>query len=113
MIPNERQRIAALMRRDFMPFLIKSFETLEPGKSPLRPSWYLMAICYALVTLWLAQSDRLSIFLPPRHLKSITTAVAFSAWLLGQDPTLKIMIASYSDDLSRKHARMTKTIMES
>jgi hypothetical protein len=34
---------------------------------------------------------RLIITLPPRHLKSITTSVAFPAFVLGNDPSKKII----------------------
>lgn len=107
------QVLHARMRRDFFVFLMKVFETLHPGKPPLQRAWYLMAICHALVGVWKGSDSRLAILVPPRHLKSITASVAFVAWLLGQGPTLKIMVASYSEDLARDHSRLTKTVMES
>lgn len=104
--------LAALMRQNFFAFLMKCFETLNGGKL-LRESWYLLAMCHELVKVWRAPTDYLAILVPPRHLKSITASVAYTAWLLGQDPTMKIMVASYSEDLSRRHAAMVKTIMQS
>jgi predicted phage terminase large subunit-like protein len=103
----------AIMRSHFFFFLMKVFETLHPGKPPLSSAWYLLAICHALVQVFLGCSRRLVILVPPRHLKSITATVAFVAWSLGKDPTLKIMVACYSDDLSRKHADQTRIILES
>ena len=55
---------------------------------------------------------RLLITVPPRHLKSICTAVALPAWLLGRDPACKIMVASYGADLASKHAGDCRAIME-
>ena len=54
---------------------------------------------------------RLIITLPPRSLKSICASVAFPAWALGHDPTLKIICASYAQDLAGKHARDSRTLM--
>jgi predicted phage terminase large subunit-like protein len=105
--------LAAARRTHFHLFLMKVFETLHPGEPPLGLSWYIEAICHALEGVKTGRNKRLLIMLPPRNLKSITTAVAFSAWLLGQDPTLKIMVASYSQDLARLHSNQTRTIMES
>ena len=51
------------------------------------------------------QLRRLIITLPPRNLKSICASVAFPAFALGHDPTLRIVCASYAQDLAAKHAR--------
>ena len=51
--------------------------------------------------------------LPPRNLKSICASVAFPAWALGHDPTLRIICASYSSELAAKHARDCRAVMES
>jgi predicted phage terminase large subunit-like protein len=47
------------------------------------------------------------------NLKSITASVAYPAFLLGQDPTKKIICVSYSGDLAAKHAADFRTVMES
>jgi predicted phage terminase large subunit-like protein len=46
-------------------------------------------------------------------MKSITVSVAFTAWILGHDPTKRILCASYTADLARKHAIDTRHVMES
>jgi predicted phage terminase large subunit-like protein len=50
---------------------------------------------------------------PPRHLKSITTSVAYVAYLLGHDPGCKVIVASYGLDLGRKHAADCRRVMAS
>ena len=105
--------VSALRRSDLSLFLMKVFETLHPGEPPLRDAWYLQAICHALTCAALGEDRRLVITVPPRHLKSIAAAVALVAWLLGKNPALKIMVASYSQELARLHASMTRRIMES
>jgi hypothetical protein len=34
----------------------------------------------------------------------VIASVAWPAWLLGHDPSLKILVATYSEDLARQHA---------
>jgi predicted phage terminase large subunit-like protein len=46
----------------------------------------------------------LIINLPPRSLKSIMASVAFPAFVLGHDPTRRIIVPSYSGELAAKHA---------
>lgn len=100
-------------RRHFPAFLMKCFETLHPGAPPLEMAWYLLATSHALMEVHLGRKQRLVITMPPRHLKSIAASVAFVAWVLGQDPKARIMVASYSQDLARQHSNQTRVIMES
>lgn len=105
--------LSAARRRNFQLFLMKAFETLHPGEPPLSRAWYLQAICHALVEVHEGKETRLVVTVPPRHLKSVTASVAFVAWVLGQNPATKIMVATYSHDLARQHSSQTRTIMES
>ena len=56
---------------------------------------------------------RLIINLPPRQLKSFIVSVALPAFILGMDPSAKIICISYSDDLAKALARDFKRIIES
>ena len=104
--------VSAARRTHFPLFLMKVFETLHPGEPPLKLPWYLYSMCHALTEVRAGSKRRLVITVPPRHLKSITASVAFVAWLLGHDPSLKIMVASYSQDLARLHSNLTRNVME-
>ena len=57
------------------------------------------------------EETRLIINEPPRSLKSHCTSVAFVAFMLGHDPSSKIICVSYSQELSNKHAMDCRTIM--
>lgn len=105
--------LAAARRQDFSLFVMKVFETLHPGEPPLELGWYIRAMCHALRDVREGPGSRLVITVPPRHLKSVTAAVAYVAWLLGHDPAMKIMVASYSQDLAREHSTLTRRVMES
>lgn len=50
--------------------------------------------------------------MPPRSLKSICTSVAFPAWILGKDPSKRIITTSYSDELASKLARDCRAVMD-
>lgn len=108
-----KEFLAAGRRQHFHLFLMKVFETLHPGDPPLVMAWYVRAMCHALEEVHRGKSKRLVVTVPPRHLKSITASVAYVAWLLGKDPSFKIMVASYSQDLARQHSNDTRRIMES
>jgi len=43
---------------------------------------------------------RTSLMQPPRSLKSITISVAYVAWRLGHDPSLRVVVVSYSAELA-------------
>lgn len=104
---------AVLYRRSLFYWVREVYRQLHPNAPPLQDSWYLRAMCFALEQTYAKQCTRLVINIPPRYLKSITTAVAFSSWLLGQDPTLKILVGTYNEDLARLHDRQVRQIMES
>lgn len=112
MSPLELRALAAARRQRLSLFLVKAFETLHPGEPPLQCAWYIKAMCHALEQVERGDERRLVVTVPPRHLKSVTASVAFVSWALGRDPTLKIMVASYSQDLSRLHASQCRTLIE-
>ena len=56
------------------------------------------------------RARRLIVNIPPRHLKSLAASIALPAWLLGHDPTLAIVNATYAQDLSDAFARDCRAI---
>lgn len=105
--------VSAARRTHLELFLMKVFETLHPGEPPLKRDWYISAMCHALTRVHRGETMRQIITVPPRHLKSIASAVAFTAWALGHDPRVDIIVAYYGLDLARLHTTMTRRIMES
>ncbi len=102
----------ALLRQDFPSFLRKCFASVNPGEVFL-PNWHLEAIAWHLEQVRRGAIRRLRIEVPPRSLKSVAASVAFPAFLLGHDPTRKIITASYSADLAAKHAADCRAVMRS
>ena len=102
----------AILRNEFEAFLERCLKTLNPG-APFLPNWHIRAIAYQLDRVRRGEVNRLIINMPPRHLKSITVSVAFPAFVLGHDPRQRIFSISYGSELSLKHARDFRSIVES
>lgn len=110
---SDRHRLLrALLRQNLAAFAQKTFHALEPG-TPYCHSWHLDHLAWQLGRVARGEVRRLIINVPPRSMKSITVSVAFTAWILGRDPTKRILCASYAADLARKHAIDTRHVMES
>ena len=58
----------------------------------------------------LREVTRLIINIPPRHLKSLIASVAAPAFLLGQDPTARILAVSYAQDLAFSLAQQCRML---
>jgi hypothetical protein len=102
----------SILRTDVTAFVRKAFGTVSPGDG-FSPNWHVEAICHQMSKVITGETKRLIITIPPRHLKSICTSVALPAFVLGQDPTRRIICVSYSQELAVKHANDCRTIMNS
>ena len=111
--PTTENTIDTLSRQLLLAFLIRVFRTLHPAGPRLAMNWHIKAMCRLLERVDAGEFLRLIMEVPPRHLKSIATSVAFTAWLLGRNPGLKIIVASYSSELAEKHARDFRMIVNS
>jgi predicted phage terminase large subunit-like protein len=109
---HDQQLVRAILREDLYCFIQAAFPTVSPGAS-FAPNWHIEAIAYALTRVLNGEIKRLIITVPPRSLKSICTSVAFPAFVLGHDPTRRIICVSYAEGLARKHANDCRTIMRS
>jgi predicted phage terminase large subunit-like protein len=109
---SDRCLLEALLRNDLTAFTQRCFQTVVPGQRFLS-NWHIEAITHQLERCRRGEVRRLIVTLPPRNLKSICASVAFPAFALGHDPTLRIVCASYSQDLTAKHARDCRAVLES
>src|SRR5271166_5270440 len=101
-----------VLRNDFASFIERSFYELNP-QANFVPGLYIELLAATLEKCRTGETNRLIINLPPRTLKSHAATVAFSAWLLGHEPTSQIICASYGQDLADKHARDCRTLVGS
>jgi hypothetical protein len=102
-LPSDARTLEALLRSDFRAFVHKAFTTLCPGQNYVN-TWHLEAIAWQLERVRRGEIRRLIINMPPRSLKSIMASVAFPAFVLGHNPSRRIICVSYSGDLARKHS---------
>jgi hypothetical protein len=100
---TERMLFDSVLRSDLNSFIQKAFTTVSPGDG-FSANWHIEAMAHELTMMMRGENRRLIITIPPRHLKSICTSVAFPAFLLGHDPTRRIICVSYSQELAVKHA---------
>jgi hypothetical protein len=108
---TQQELLRVFLRNDFYAFVQKVFETVVPGVAFSR-NWSTEAVAHALNRVVRGETTRLIINIPPRNLKSICASVALPAYLLGHDPTRKIIAVSYSDDLAAKFANDCRAVMQ-
>jgi predicted phage terminase large subunit-like protein len=92
-------------------FTQRAFATVDPGTEYLH-NWHIDCISEYLTACTNRDIKRLIINIPPRSLKSISVTVAWPAWLLGLNPSERILAASYSQKLSLKHSQDTRHIIQ-
>ena len=121
----DRHAADALYRVSFGAFACAAYAALYPYR-PLVPNWHIKCICHHLQEMsrqlevkrsiaieTRAVSNNLVINLPPRSLKSFLISVAWVAWMLGRNPNLQVICASYSEDLAHKFSRDCRALIES
>src|SRR6266851_6835084 len=104
--------IHAILREDLYAFMQAVFPIVSSGDELLH-NWHIEAMTYALIKVMRGETTRLIITVPPRSLKSICASVALPAFVLGHDPTRRIICVSYSEALARKHANDCRALMRS
>ncbi len=109
---QDQSIIKLILKRDFSCFIHKVFCTINPGAEYI-PSLHIDLIAEHLRAVEQGEIKRLIINMPPRALKSVSVSVSWPAWLLGHDPRMRIMVASYSQILSNKLSMDTRFIINS
>jgi hypothetical protein len=107
LLSSEAKRKLAdeITRQDLGAFLRRTFETVASGE-PFLPNWHHDAMIDLLERVRQGMVKRAIILLPPRHLKSLLISVAWPAFILGHDPTTKIIAVM---DQSRPFRRRCAT----
>lgn len=102
----------AVLRNDLHSYSQRCFHELVPG-ADFEPNFHHEVIASYLQKTRRRQITRLMTNVPPRHLKSHMVSVAFPTFVLGHDPSARIMCVSYGQDLADKFSRDRLTIMRS
>ena len=105
--PSEYQM---LLRNDLSGFIQRSFLELNPSTAYLH-NWHIDLMAAKLEQCRRGQIKRLIINIPPRQMKSICASVAFVAWILGHDPSKRVIAVSYGQALSNALALQCRNVM--
>jgi predicted phage terminase large subunit-like protein len=115
---NQQQILRQLDKLDaedsLLDFIAGGWHVLEPGRE-FVPNWHIEAICDHLTAVTKGEIVRLLINVPPGCMKSLTTDVFWPAWEWGpQDmPSTRYVSSSYSQDLTIRDNRRTRTLISS
>lgn len=111
-VAEERLIYSLLCRQDFHFFFRESFNIVNPGVE-LMINWHVDLICRYLQAIEEGTIKRLIINIPPRSLKSTIVSISWPAWILGRNPSKRIICASYSQQLSSKLSLDTRHLIQS
>lgn len=109
---SPRRIFELALANDFYSFFRQAFGELHPNLQ-FDEAWHAEVICREVVRFLDGEAERdLVVNAPPRSLKSEIISVALTAYLLGKDPSLRILCVSYSAQVAEAFARDTKVVME-
>ena len=109
---TEQEVLDAFAVEDLRLFVELAFRIIEPGKA-LTPSWHIDHLTWLLEQVTEGRTRRLIINVPPRSLKSILISVIYVAFLMGNDPSLRIIVSSHNLELARKLASDFRRLTDS
>lgn len=101
-----------LSEKSFIHFFRAAWPILEPN-APLLNNWHQECIAEYLQATLTGDIKRLIINVPPRYSKSLMVTVMFPAWCWINNPSLRFINASYSEDLATKHNVDRRLLMRS
>jgi len=104
--------IDSAIRNSLLAFAMKAYAQLHPGRQLIAHP-YLRLIALNLEKVAQGETKRLCVSLPPRHGKSFMASISFAAWLLAQNPSTKILLVSYGQELAERIAYDIRRILQS
>ena len=107
---NDTQIKDAIVRSSpsfFVEWLLPKIENLNDYVA----NWHVHAMSEKLVRLYHGNIKRLIVNAPPRSLKTSTCTSFFIPWLLGKDPSLQIMLVTYSDEFAEQLGSQIRSVM--
>jgi predicted phage terminase large subunit-like protein len=103
--------LKVLPHNNLLAFSVKAFTAMNSNDMP--NDRYLELLADRLARVAVRKTKRLIVNLPPRHFKTWIGSVCLSAWILGRDPSAKILIVTYGQELADRIAHGIRTIMRS
>jgi len=103
---------AALISVDQQAFTEECFLQVSPN-TEYKSNWHIDCVCEHLRAVERGEIQNLIINMPPRSLKSVAVSIAWPAWLLGQNPSEQIIVASFARNIGIELSRKTLKFMQS
>jgi hypothetical protein len=100
-----------LQRERLYPFALRAMQELV-GVEKCYHNYHLEVISHWLELCAAGEKKRLIVNMPPRHLKTTLCNVIFPAWLMGRDPSQKIISASYSQEIANDPSRKFRELVQ-
>ena len=94
--PSSKTFLTKALKLDLHSFIHRAFQIVSPHDQ-FHDGKYIEALAHSLSLCVSGKTNRLLITMPPRYLKSISTTVAFPAFLLGHNPKARIICLSNAD----------------
>jgi predicted phage terminase large subunit-like protein len=101
-----------LIQTEFLAFAMKALATLNKSRS-LGHDKYLQLLARELTRVGTGETKRLVVSMPPRHYKTFMGSICLPAWILAHNPSAKIVILTYGQDLADKNAYAIRSILRS
>jgi phage terminase large subunit-like protein len=101
----------SLLHDDLKAFSRKILLQLHGDRFEDEP--YIGCVCDRLMQLERGALRRLIVNLPPRHLKTMLCSRIFTAWMLGRNPSLRVMIVTCNEGLAREIAAGVRQLIRS
>lgn len=99
-------QFAALANSDY------SFYVEYTHNGRWKPARHNLLVCDSLQKVESGEIDRLMIFMPPRHGKSMTATETFPSYFIGKNPERRVIVTSYADTLAQKFGNANKKKIE-
>jgi len=93
-------------------FVKHAWHVIEPN-TPYSDNWHIHAVCEHLEAVSAGEIMNLLVNVPPGTSKSIVVSAMWSAWEWITDQSLRVLGASYGEDLAVRDARKTRDIITS
>jgi hypothetical protein len=100
-----------LQTKRLYPFALRAMQELV-GVERCYHNYHLEVISHWLELCAAGEKKRLIVNMPPRHLKTTLCNVIFPAWLMGRDPSQKIISASYSQEIANDPSRKFRELVQ-
>lgn len=91
------------------PSLAEFCALTDPGYQPAK---HTARLCEELEKVESGETQRLAIFLPPRHSKTYHTSERFPAYWIGKHPTDQLILASYGAELAEASSRRARGLLQ-